>query len=107
MKKLYFVASAAGIAITALFLFGKGYIGLAESAKMADPVMKAPLVVKGDRYCGTDHSPAVINAQETDRVSRLKARGALGVAAANVTGGVVDVYFHVLTDGTNGDLRDS
>jgi hypothetical protein len=64
--------------------------------------------MKGDKYCGTDDRPETIAAQENDRASKIKQRTTRGLTAPqNVSGGLVDVHFHVVTDGTNGDLRQS
>jgi hypothetical protein len=105
MKKLYLLAGVLGLAAAAFVLSGLNYISAHPSSGEA-PTVKEPVVVKGDKYCGTDHSPAKIDAQESDRSKRLKLRAAAGTAA-NATGGVVSVYFHVVTDGRNGNLRDS
>jgi hypothetical protein len=109
MKRLYFLFAALAFAVVALALFGIRSASRAESTIAAAPEItsfKSPIVVKGDKYCGTDDRPTIIAAQENDRSARLKQRAAAGLTAdQNVTGGVVHVYFHVVTDGTNGDLR--
>jgi hypothetical protein len=100
MKKIYvlsgifvLVAIAAAVAIVKP--------GIVSEAGTLEPV-----TVKSDRFCGTDESRAVVDRQEQDRVAKKKQRSSIG-EAANVAGGVVNVYFHVITDGTNGNLRDS
>jgi hypothetical protein len=97
------------VAVAAMLaLFGLGRIGTpAASAESMEAVPeKAPIIVKGDRFCGTEARPDVLAAQEQDRASKSKARKAAGLAQS-VAGGVVNVYFHVVTDGVNGDLRDA
>jgi len=105
MKKAYLLAVLTGLLALGVVIFGSIYISRAESAR---PSAAQPAVFKSDKYCGTDSRPETIAAQENDRGSKLKARSLLGAAApAEVTGGVVNVYFHIVTDGTNGNLRDS
>ena len=109
MKRLYFLFAAFTIAAIALALFGMRSIGRAESTNASTPEapsVKSPIVMKGDRYCGTDDRPETISAQENDRAAKINQRRAAGLTAdQNVAGGLVNVYFHVITDGTNGDLR--
>jgi hypothetical protein len=100
MKRIYVLSAVVAVAavITALSFFGIESVSRAETAE--------PLVVKGDRFCGTDESRAVVDRQEQDRAARKKERASSG-QPANVTGGVVNVYFHVITNGSQGDLRDA
>ena len=111
MKNLYVLLGALSLTVAALVPFATRNTGRAESAHVesgSTAFIKSPIVMKGDKYCGTDDRPATIAAQEDDRAVKLKQRSALGLTAdQNVTGGVVNVYFHVLTDGTSGDLRQS
>jgi hypothetical protein len=109
MKRLFIVSVISVVAVAAMLaLFGLGRIGTpAASAESMEAVPeKAPIIVKGDRFCGTEARPDVLAAQEQDRASKSKARKAAGLAQS-VAGGVVNVYFHVVTDGVNGDLRDA
>ena len=109
MKKFYFVIATALVSAAALIvLFGNRNVSQAETADIAaKPEYKQPAVFKGDRYCGTDSRAETVAAQENDRAAKLQKRAKLGglLATSNVSGGLVNVYFHVLTDGTNGDLR--
>ena len=62
------------------------------------------------RFCGTNHDPARIAAQEKDFEAKKAAKRAGKLAAADVTGGVINVYFHVINQGSskrNGDVPDS
>jgi len=68
---------------------------------------REPVIAKSERLCGTDESPAKIAAAEQDFAKRLGQREKNGAAAANVTGGVINVYWHVVNRGTgvsNGDI---
>jgi hypothetical protein len=109
MKRLYFLLAASAFAVVALALFGVRNTGRAESTNAAETEItsfKSPFAMKADKYCGTDDRPATIAAQENDRAAKLKQRAAVGLTAEqNVTGVVVNVYFHVVTDGASGDLR--
>jgi hypothetical protein len=103
MKKIYLLSGGfAFLVAAALMLFGTNYTGQAESTSQPG----VPIFVKGDRFCGTDESRPIVEAQEQDRVAKAKLRKASG-SRSDVAGGVINVYFHVLTDGTNGNLRDS
>ena len=107
MKRMYLLAGVLGLGALGFAAFGTDYIGNAMSVAGDETAAKQKvLVVAGDRYCGTDDRPAIVSAQENDRAAKIKQRAARG-EAANVTGGVVNVYFHVVTDGTNGNLKDS
>ena len=109
MKRLVVLSSAFVFVVTISALFGIRNIGRAESSDAAvleTASFKSPVVMNGDKYCGTDDRPETISAQENDRAAKLKQRATRSaVAQQNVTGGLVNVYFHVVTDGTNGDLR--
>ena len=100
MKRIYVSSIVlAVLAIAAvLAIFEIGNIRTAEAG--------APVGAKGERFCGTNESREVVDAQEQDRVAKKKERRSTG-QASNVTGGVINVYFHVITNGTQGDLRDS
>ena len=69
---------------------------------------REPVIIKGDRICATDHSPAKIAAAENDFAARLEQRKKDGGDnTSNVTGGVITVYWHVINNGTavsNGNL---
>jgi hypothetical protein len=108
MKRIYILSGLSFVALgVCLTILGMGYVGRAESTdslKTSLPVETAG--AKGERFCGTDDSKAVVEAQEQDRAERLKQRKANGIAR-DVAGGVVNVYFHVVTDGTQGNVSDS
>lgn len=100
-----FRASAAVFSLLAITLaiFGiNRYVSNAESAGQ-DELDKAiqPLVFKGDRLCGTDHDPEKILAAENDFKSRRADSPEL-----NVSGGAINVYFHVVSNGSTGNISD-
>jgi len=61
-----------------------------------------------ERYCPVNPTAEERAAMESDFQAKKAERKAIGIAA-NVTGGVIPVYFHVVTasDGKTGDVRDS
>src|SRR5215213_11300232 len=108
MKRIYVLSAMMAVALAvSLTILGMGYISKAESADSLKTIPTAePPAAKAERFCGTDHSKEVVEAQEQDRAAKLKQRSA-NPLAPEATGGVVNVYFHVLTDGTYGDLSDA
>ena len=99
MKKIYVVSGLFVLAmVAALLVFLE--IGSVSRAEAEPPV------VKGDRFCGTNESREVVDFQEQDRGKKLKQRAERGLAS-DVTGGVVNVYFHVVTNGSTGNLSDA
>ncbi|HUR98410.1 MAG TPA: zinc metalloprotease [Pyrinomonadaceae bacterium] len=108
MKRIYISLGLMAIALAvSLTILGMGYISKAESADSLRTTPPAEsTAAKGERFCGTDHSKAVVDAQELDRAAKLKQRSANG-RTPDAAGGVVNVYFHVVTDGTHGDLSDA
>ena len=100
MKRILVIS---GVVMTASVIATLSFFGLFPVSTEATA---EPVFVKGDRFCGTDESRVVVDAQEADRGKKRKQRESAG-QIANVTGGVVNVYFHVITDGAQGDLRDS
>ena len=100
MKRIYVSSVVLAIlaSTAALAVFEIGNLRTAEAG--------APVSAKGERFCGTDESRAVVDRQEQDRVAKKKERSSTG-QASNVTGGVINVYFHVITNGAEGDLRDA
>ncbi len=56
-------------------------------------------ISKGERMCGTDHNGQRIESAERDFQYRLKT--ADGTTTSSVTGGTINVYFHVIRSGTS------
>ncbi|HKP70999.1 MAG TPA: zinc metalloprotease [Pyrinomonadaceae bacterium] len=100
MKKVYVFLGAVAVTSVIVALAVFKVVTVSEAGTLE------PVTVKNDKFCGTDESRAVVDKQEQDRVSKKKERASAG-QAANVAGGVVNVYFHVITNGTQGSIRDS
>ncbi len=100
-----FAAVLSFVAIT-MVVFGINYVSNAQSAKQDEQSkIIEPVIIKGDRLCGTDHDPQKIAAAEADfavRLDKLKDSPSM-----EVSGGVINVYFHVVNKGSgisNGDI---
>ena len=108
MKRIYVLSGLMAVALAvSLTILGMVYSSKAESAdSLKTNQTIAPPAAKGERFCGTDHSKAAVEAQEQDRAAKLKQRKANGLAP-DAAGGVVNVYFHVVTDGTYGNINDA
>ena len=104
MNKFRILAAVFSVFVITLAIFGiNKYVSNAESAGQEE-LDKAiqPLVYKGDRFCGTEHDPVKISAAEIDFKSRRAVSPEL-----NVSSGVIDVYFHVVSSGATGNISDS
>jgi hypothetical protein len=105
-----FRALAAGFVFAALALaaFSLNYISSAQSVRQDEPTgTKEPVTVRDGRVCGTDSDPARIALMEQDFADRQAALRNSGGDTSSVTGGVINVYFHVIRRGTgvsNGDI---
>jgi hypothetical protein len=105
MKNLRFVA----LAITFVFLAAAGIISYTQVAQLESSNedssdTKRPIEVR-ERACATDHDPLRIAKAEQDFQNRQ--RNMKGANLQNVTGGTINVYFHVIRSGTgvsNGDV---
>lgn len=113
MNKLRFLAATAIIfafALTFLAIrYSTGAEASNETVEFREPV-REPVVSKSERLCGTDHNPEKIAAAERDFANRRAMAEKFGGAADNVTGGTIDVYFHVINKGTsvsNGDITNT
>ena len=106
MNKFRALAAVFSLFAITLVIFGiSKYVSVAESAKQ-DELDKAvrQLVFKGDRFCGTEHNPEKIFAAEKDFESRLAVlRDNPGL---DVSSGVINVYFHVVSSGSTGNISD-
>ncbi len=122
MSKFRVFATVCSIFAVALIIFGVNYDSSAESINSVEAVTAPDLaanddqeisdkniqsiMVKGSRMCATDHNPQKIAAAEADFKSRLNKQAESG-SIANVVGGTINVYFHVIRKGTgvaNGDV---
>lgn len=64
----------------------------------ADEANSRVTISKGERMCATDHNGQRIEAAERDFENRLKKND--GTTVSSVTGGTINVYFHVIRSGT-------
>lgn len=108
MNKFRALAAFSGIFAVALVLFGINYTTNAQLLKGDGNYSKIPAVIIGERLCGTDSDPQKIAAAEEDFAKRLEILSVSPNAdAATATGGVINVYFHVVNQGSgiaNGDI---
>lgn len=107
MNKFRFLAAVAGFFAIALALFATDFTSNAQSDKIErDFETRNPVVVKGERFCGTDHDPDRVVAAENDFASRLKDK-MFAPMTENALGGTINVYYHVINKGSgiaNGDV---
>lgn len=99
------------VAFAGAFAFALGFLALQYATTNAhanqEGLVKEPIQVKGERLCATDHNPLKISKMEADFATRREAAEKQGAATANVTGGTINVYIHVVRKGTgvsNGDI---
>ena len=108
MNKFRILTAVAGVFVIALALFAFDFVSNAQRTRIdQDSDTKGPVVVRGERFCATDHNPEKIAAAETDFGQRLEDAAKNPDTTSNVTGGVINVYFHVINRGTgvsNGDI---
>lgn len=116
MSKFRILTAVFSLCVLILAIFGINYVSSAEPSEpltaenfvpeSADADRNAqPVIVKGDRLCATDHNPEKIALAEADfAIRRAKQAEEAGV---DVSGGTINVYFHVIRKGTgvsNGDI---
>jgi hypothetical protein len=108
MTKFRFYAAIAGVFAIAFAFSALNFITNAQQTKAdGDFNAKNPIIVKDNRFCATENDPEKIAAAETDFAARLDAAEKSGEMVAEATGGVINVYFHVVNKGTgvaNGDI---
>jgi hypothetical protein len=108
MNKFRALAAVSGVFAIALVLFGINYTTNAQLGKGDDNYSKTPVVEIGERICGTDHDPVKIAKAEADFAKRLEImRADPDTDAAAVSGGVINVYFHVVSNGSTGNISDA
>jgi len=103
MRRFRFFATFAAVFAFAAAFLAMQFTTNAETGNLEAVESKQTTIVVGPRSCGTDHNPAKIAAMEQD----FRARRAASSNLANVTGGTINVYFHVINKGTgiaNGDV---
>lgn len=115
MKKLRFIVPAlVAVTLVATFLFANSFRSEAQSAQgfeiptedgRQDAGQKDKTEIT-ERICGTDHSPERVAAAEKDFKERKTFEDMFGAPMQAAVGGVIPVYFHVITNdaGTTGNL---
>jgi Pregnancy-associated plasma protein-A len=108
MNKLRALVAFTGvIAIALIFLAFRSATTNANFNDQELGSVKEPVQIKGDRFCGNMPSQSKVAEMEKDFILRRNRAAKQGISAANVTGGTVNVYFHVIRKGTgvaNGDI---
>ncbi len=106
MNKIRLLAVISGLTAIAAIFVGINYSTEAQRSSVDEiSDTKQPVIFKTERFCATDHDPAKIEAMEADfaiRQNELK-----NSYTDNVSGGVINVYFHVINNGSgisNGDV---
>ena len=112
MNKIRVFLGLAIVAALAFAFLGLNYVSNAQLGKASDKSdnddrVNDAVIIKGERWCGTDHDPEKISAAETDFAERRNEMFKNGGIGTDVAGGVINVYFHVINKGSgvsNGDI---
>jgi hypothetical protein len=108
MNKFRALAAFFAFAALALVAFSLNYISSAQSVRQDESTgTKEPVTVRDGRVCGTESDPTKLAAMEKDFEDRQMEMRNSGGDTSSVTGGVINVYFHVIRRGTgvsNGDI---
>lgn len=111
MKKLHILVGFAGIFAMAMGFLALQYTTGAgvsnQETQIQEEQIKEPVKVTGERVCATDHDPVKIAERERDFQIKRSVMSRGGEQFSNVTGGTINVYFHVINRGTgvsNGDI---
>lgn len=113
MNKFRFLVAIASVFAIALTFLGVNYVSKAQTFKVDsdDSETEKPVVVRGNRFCASESDPEKIAAMEEDFAARLADNAKPGGGGnTDVTGGVINVYFHVINKGSgisNGDISTS
>ena len=104
MRRIYLcLAVFALLSAGSVAFYNISYAGSVETADFSN----VPMFGKSDKFCGTDESRENVDRQENDRAAKQKTQRERGISTAAATGGVVNIYFHVITDGSNVEVRNS
>jgi hypothetical protein len=114
MKKLLYLIPMFALAIIGSLIFINSPSGaqtaVRDEQQDSSAQSKKPTIEYGERACATEHDPVKISAAERDFDVRMSALRQNPDVMANATGGVINVYFHVVNKGTgisNGNITDS
>jgi len=107
MSKFRALTAIFSVFAIAFLAFGINYISNAQSLKDQDERLQKieSITVRSERLCGTDHDPQKIAMAETDFSKRLEQLK--DAPEMKVSGGVINVYFHVVSSGSAGNISDS
>ncbi len=101
MNKFRILTAVAGFFVIALALFASDFVSYAQRTRIdQNSETKTPVFVKGERFCATDHDPEKIAAAENDFAQRLEIAAKNPETTSDVTGGTINVYWHVIRSGT-------
>lgn len=115
MNKFRAAAAVFSLFAVAVIIFGINYVSNAksneqieieqgESEQIGPDKNIRQIVFKGNRFCATDHNPQKIALAERNFAARLQElKDSPGI---DVSGGTIDVYFHVISNGTTGNISD-
>ncbi len=102
MNRFRILTAVAGFFAIALALFASDFVSNAQRTRIEqDSETKEPIIVKGERFCATDHDPEKIAAAENDFAQRLEFAAKNPETSSDVSGGVINVYWHVIRSGTS------
>ena len=106
INKFRVVAAVTFSFVFAMVLLALQFSTSAEKGRTDVDEVKQPVNVIGQRVCGTDHNPAKIAEMESDFRARRDAMAKSGIDVSDVTGGTINVYWHVINNGsgTAGDV---
>jgi len=106
MNKLRVLVAFTGAFALAIAFLAFQYTANAEFSGQ-EGEFREPVKARSERFCGTDHNPVKIAKMEQDFTARRQMAARGGDVVANVAGGTINVYFHVIRKGTgvsNGDI---
>ena len=115
MKKSLYFAPVLVLAIIGSLIFVNFKSGAQTAAREdqqqdATAQAKTPKIEYAERGCGTKHDPVRIANAEQDFSARMSALKQNSDFTTSATGGVINVYFHVINKGTglsNGDISNT
>jgi hypothetical protein len=102
MNRFRILTAVAGFFAIALAIFASDFVSNAQRTRIdQQSETKEPIIVKGERFCATDHDPVKIAAAENDFAQRLEFAAKNPETTSEATGGVINVYWHVIRSGTS------
>jgi Pregnancy-associated plasma protein-A len=102
MNRFRILTAVAGFFAIALAIFASDFVSNAQRTRIdQQSETKEPIIVKGERFCATDHDPVKIAAAENDFAQKLEFAAKNPETTSDVTGGVINVYWHVVRSGTS------